>query len=80
MLTPPISAVPSHRRSAAQALLALAAELALVRLAGIEQREARQDDRVPVQLDVALVGSSTVLSHASGQYGNIARISSSDFI
>ena len=40
----------------AQALLALAAELALVRLAGIEQREARQDDGVPVQLNVALVG------------------------
>ena len=40
----------------AQALLALAAELALVRLAGIEQWEARQDDGVPVQLDVALVG------------------------
>ena len=40
----------------AQALLALAAELALVRLAGVEQREARQDDGVPVQLDVALVG------------------------
>ena len=40
----------------AQALLALAAELTLVRLAGVEQREARQDDGVPVQLDVALVG------------------------
>ena len=40
----------------AQALLALAAELALVRLAGIEQREARQDDGVPVELHVALVG------------------------
>ena len=40
----------------AQALLALAAELALVRLAGIEQREARQDDGIPVQLHVALVG------------------------
>ena len=41
----------------AQALLALAAELALVRLAGIEQREARQDDGVPVQLHIALVGN-----------------------
>ena len=40
----------------AQALLALATELALVRLAGVEQREARQDDGVPVQLNVALVG------------------------
>ena len=40
----------------AQALLALTAELALVRLTGIEQRKARQDDRVPVQLNVALVG------------------------
>ena len=40
----------------AQALLALAAKLALVRLAGIEQREARQDDGVPVQLHIALVG------------------------
>ena len=40
----------------AQALLALAAKLTLVRLAGVEQREARQDDGVPVQLDVALVG------------------------
>ena len=40
----------------AQALLALTAELALVRLTGIEQRKARQDDRVPVELDVALVG------------------------
>ena len=39
-----------------QAFLALAAELALVRLAGIEQREARQDDGVPVQLHVAFVG------------------------
>ena len=40
----------------AQALLALAAELTLMRLAGIEQREAWQDDGVPVQLNVALVG------------------------
>ena len=39
----------------AQALLALATELALVRLARVEQREAREDDLVPVELDVALV-------------------------
>ena len=41
----------------AQAFLALAAELTLVRLAGVKQREARQDDGVPVQLDIALVGN-----------------------
>ena len=40
----------------AQALLALAAELALMRLARIEQREARQDDGIPVELDIALLG------------------------
>ena len=51
-----------------------------MRLAGIEQRVVGQDDAVPVQLDVALLGQLKVLSHASGQYGNIARISSSDFI
>ena len=40
----------------AQALLALTAKLTLVRLARVEQREARQDDGIPVKLNVALLG------------------------
>ena len=49
-------AVPILAVAQRQALLALATELALMRLAGIEQRVVGQDDAVPVQLDVALLG------------------------
>ena len=48
-------AVPIVTVTLGEALLALAPELALVRLARVEQRVVWQDDAVPVELDVALL-------------------------
>ena len=51
-----LTPVPIIAVALGEAFLALATELALMGLARVEQRIVRQDDAVPVELDVALLG------------------------